>query len=75
MVKKKNSGPLLPRLISCIACGAGGFFLYLRQPEDMLYYGCAAVMLLAAIWELLSITRAHNEYASRPVPFFQEEHA
>ena len=41
----------------------------------MLYYGCAAVMLLAAIWELLSITRAHNEYASRPVPFFQEEHA
>ena len=75
MVKKKNSGPLLPRLISCIACGAGVFFLYLRQPEDMLYYGCAAVMLLAAIWELLSITRAHNEYASRPVPFFQEEHA
>lgn len=75
VVKKKNSGPLLPRLLSCIACGAGVLFLYLRQTEDLLYYGCTAAMLLAAIWELLSITRAHNEYASRPVPFFQEEHA
>ena len=35
----------------------------------------AAVMLVAAIWELGVITRAHNEYASRPVPFFEEESA
>ena len=39
----------------------------------MLYYASAAVMLLAAVWELVIIIRAHNEYASRPVPFFQEE--
>ena len=75
MVKKKGGGPLLPRLLSCIACGAGVLFLYLRQTEDLLYYGCTAAMLLAAIWELLTITRAHNEYASRPVPFFKEESA
>ena len=36
----------------------------------MLFYGCAVVMLAAAIWELILIIRAHNEYASRPVPYF-----
>ena len=30
----------------------------------------AAAMLLATIIELVIMNRAHNEYASRPVPFF-----
>ena len=41
--------------------------------KRFLYFAAAAAMLLAAAWELVTITRAHNEYASRPVPFFQEE--
>ena len=73
--KKAGSGPLFPRVLSCIACGAGVLFLLTGQHEDLLYYACAAVMLVAAIWELGVITRAHNEYASRPVPFFEEESA
>ena len=36
----------------------------------MVFYGCAAAMLAAAIWELAVTIRAHNEYASRPVPYF-----
>ena len=70
--RKEGSGPLLPRILGCVACGAGVLFLILKLPEDMLYYICSAGMLLAAIWELWTITQAHNEYASRPVPFFQE---
>ena len=31
---------------------------------------CAAAMLTASIAELVMMNRAHNEYASRPVPFF-----
>ena len=74
-ISRGNSGPKLPRILSCAACAAGVLFLFLGLAEDILYYGCAALMLAAVIWELLSITRAHNEYASRPVPFFKEESA
>ena len=72
-VRKGGSGPMIPRILALVACGAGVFFLLQKNYEDLLYYGCAAAMLLAAAWELVTITRAHNEYASRPVPFFQEE--
>ena len=72
---KGGSGPLLPRIVSCLVCGAGLYFLIMRQPEDLYYYGCASAMLLAAVWELLIVTRGHNEYASRPIPFFEEESA
>ena len=37
----------------------------------MIYYACAAAMLLASLVELVMINRSHNEYASRPVPFFE----
>ena len=43
------------------------------QVEDLIYYGCAAAMLVASIIELVMMNRAHNEYASRPVPFFGEK--
>ncbi len=72
---KGNNGPLLPRILSCLVCGASVYFLITRQAEDLYYYGCAGAMLLAAIWELLIVTRGHNEYASRPIPFFEEESA
>ena len=64
---------MIPRILALVACGAGIFFLLQKNYEDLLYYGCAAAMLLGAAWELVTIIRAHNEYASRPVPFFQEE--
>ena len=69
-VAKPSRGSVYPRILSCLACGAGLFFLLSLQAEDLLFYGCAAAMLAAAIWELLLIIRAHNEYASRPVPYF-----
>ena len=71
--KKGGKGTILPRVVSCVACAAGLLFQLMGRNEDMLYYASAAVMLLAAVWELVIIIRAHNEYASRPVPFFQEE--
>ena len=67
---KPSCGPLIPRIVSCVACAAGLVCMITAQAEDMLFYGCAVVMLAAAIWELILIIRAHNEYASRPVPYF-----
>ena len=67
---KASGGPALPRIISCAACGAGLLCLLFRQYEDALYYACAVAMLASSVWELVLISRAHNEYASRPVPYF-----
>ena len=72
-IRKEGSGPSWPRILSCLACGAGVVFLLLRQVEDLIYYGCAGAMLAAAIVELIIMNRSHNEYASRPVPFFGEK--
>ena len=63
---------MLPRILSLVACAAGTVCIAVGVFEDLVYYICAAAMLAAAIWELVIITRAHNEYASRPVPFFEE---
>ena len=54
------------------ACAAGAFFLVTGQVEDLIFYACAAAMLAASAIELVIMNRAHNEYASRPVPFFEE---
>lgn len=70
---RAKNGPLWPRLLCMAACAAGLVFLILRLVEDTLFYGCAAAMLLSSAIELLIINRAHNEYASRPVPFFGEK--
>ena len=69
-MKNGNSGPRWPRLLTCLACGAGLISLVMKQTEDLIYYGCAAAILIAAMIELVIMNRAHNEYASRPVPFF-----
>ncbi len=74
-LRRRDSGPKLPRLVSFAACLAGLLFLALGMAEDLLYYGCACAMLLSAIWELVLVNRAHNEYASRPVPYFGEKEA
>ena len=34
-----------------------------------------AAILIAAMIELVIMNRAHNEYASRPVPFFEDKEA
>ena len=70
---RKESGPSWPRLISCAACAAAFLCLLSGQFEDVYYYACAAAMLLSSAVELIMINRAHNEYASRPVPFFGKE--
>ena len=67
------SGPSWPRILSCLACAAGFLSLLLSQTEDLIYYACAAALLVASALELIMINRAHNEYASRPVPFFGEK--
>ena len=67
---QEKGGAWAPRVLSCLGCAAGVFMLLSAQAEDMLYYVCIAALLAAAIWELLIMNRAHNEYASRPVPFF-----
>ena len=72
-VKRKEGGPVIPYILACAACAAGTACVVLGVFEDLAYYACAAAMLLAAIWQLVIIIRAHNEYASRPVPFFEEE--
>ena len=72
-IRKPEAGPLWPRLLSVLACGAAVVSMLAGQAEDLLYYICAAVMLLASTVELVIINRAHNEYASRPVPFFDRE--
>ena len=74
-VQSKQGGPAVPRIVSCVACAAGFLCLLTGQVEDIYYYACAAVLLLAAIWELSVITGAHNEYASRPVPYFDGKEA
>lgn len=71
--RQGGSGPVLPRVLGIIACAAGVFCVLTGVFEDLVYYGIAAAMLLAAILELVIIIRAHNEYASRPVPFFGKE--
>ena len=53
--------------------GAGLISLVTSQSEDLIYYICAAVMLATSAVELIIINRSHNEYASRPVPFFGEK--
>lgn len=73
--KQGGSGPVLPRIVALVACAAGTVCIALGVFEDLVYYACAAAMLAAAIWELVIITRAHNEYASRPIPFFEREEA
>ena len=72
-LKKEEGGPSWPRIVSCLACAAGLVSLLAGQVEDLIYYGCAAAMLIASAVELVIINRAHNEYASRPVPFFHGE--
>ena len=72
---KPDGGPWQPGLVSFLACAAGMLCLLTGQVEDILYYACAAAMLLAAIWELILVIRAHNEYASRPVPYFDGKEA
>lgn len=73
--RQGGSGPMIPRILGCAACAAALFCVSGGVFEDMVYYGCAAAMLLAAIWELAFIIRGHNEYASRPIPFFEKEAA
>ena len=68
--QKDKYGPRWPRIISCAACAAGLVSLLSGQAEDLIFYACAAAMLTASIAELVMMNRAHNEYASRPVPFF-----
>lgn len=63
----------LPSMAVLIATAAGLFCLLAGQVEDLVYYGCAAAVLAATIWELALINRAHNEYASRPVPYFDHQ--
>ena len=72
-LRKEWSGPSWPRIVSCLACAAGFISLAAGQAEDLVYYACAAALLLASAVELVMINRAHNEYASRPVPFFGEK--
>ncbi len=74
-LRKRDSGPSWPRILSLLACAAGLFSLAAGQAEDLIYYACAAAMLAASAAELVIINRAHNEYASRPVPFFGEKEA
>ena len=71
-VDRQKNGSRWPRLLCCLACGAGAFFLVTGQVEDLIFYACAAAMLAASAIELVIMNRAHNEYASRPVPFFGE---
>jgi hypothetical protein len=72
-IKAPEYGPVLLRLIPCLACLAGLVSLLMNQAEDLVYYACAGAILLAAMLELIIVNREHNEYASRPVPFFGGE--
>ena len=64
---------MIPRILACVG-SVGGLILLIRgTAEDMAFYAVSLGMLGAAIWELGMINRAHNEYASRPVPFFGEK--
>ena len=72
-VRAEGRGPMWPRILSLAACIAGFAAMALGRVEDMIYYVCAAAMLAASAVELVIINRAHNEYASRPVPFFDRE--
>jgi len=74
-LRRADSGPSWPRWLLLIACGAGLGFLLAGESEDLVYYACAAAMLAASAIELILMDRAHNEYASRPVPFFGKEEA
>ncbi len=72
-LRKPEGGPWWPRALCFLACGAGLFFLTIGTIEDMIFYACAAAMLISTGVELILINTAHNEYASRPVPFFGEK--
>ena len=41
--------------------------------EDLIYYLCSFLMLGLAALSLMRLNRAHNEFVSRPVPFFGKE--
>ena len=56
-----------------LTLAVGTVLLFQGRSEDMVYYGCCAAMMAAAIGGLTLINREHNEYASRPVPFFEKE--
>jgi len=76
LIRKAGKGDgisMIPRLLACGSAAAGLILLIRGTAEDMAYYLATAGMLGAAIWELVMINRAHNEYASRPVPFFGEK--
>ena len=73
--KKPDAGPLWPRLLCLAACGAGFLCLAAGQVQDLYYYACAAAVLISSLIELILVNRAHNEYASRPVPFFDGKEA
>ena len=72
-LNREKNGPWWPRLLCFLACAAGLLCLVTGQVEDMIYYACSAAMLLASAIELIIMNRSHNEYASRPVPFFGEK--
>ena len=63
----------LPGVAIILATAAGLLCLVFGVAEDLVYYACCAGMLAAAAWELIIINRAHNAYASRPVPYFDHE--
>ena len=67
---QKDGGLKWPRLLSVLAVGAGFAAMMMGQVEDLVYYGCAAAMLISCGIELAIMNRDHNEYASRPVPYF-----
>ena len=73
--RQGGSGPMIPRILGSAACAAALICVAAGVFEDLAYYGCAVAMLAAAIWELAAIIRGHNEYASRPIPFFEKEAA
>ena len=70
---RADRGPVWPRLLSLLACGAGCFCLLTGRVDDYLYYICAAAILVCTCVELVMVNQAHNEYASRPVPYFNGE--
>ncbi len=48
-------------------------FLLTGQFEDLLYYGCAAALLLLSAIPVVVLNNRHNTYVTRPVPFFNRE--
>ena len=59
------------RILSIIACAAG--LINLLIGLEIVNCCCMAVMVLSVIWELASVIKARNEYASRPIPFLKDQ--